>query len=544
MSLKSPLLGIQQTRRHFNDGVLGLEQILYLLRDDFDDTLAAGAVDGTPAVPGPGTRAVVDGGSKLSLSGGNLVYQRDGSNDPGLWLDAVTRAAGVLMVAHNNWGNANNRTQIGFNDAQNGVHEEYIRNVNADFYIISQAIGSSVTASRDYYFAIVLRAVGAYYFVKETNDFANWTLLFITSGDSTASLYPSVAVRDAWSSGNNISSFLRVPKQTWLPTPLAFDSFTRANGAIGTSEVIGPDSQEVLARTWTGVTFTVSSNKVINTPTEGSELIVNGDFTNWTGDDPDNWSPNAPEDANNYVTENPGGECQLISDNSVFIGVYQSVLVAKTWYIVEIDITARVSGSLAVQAGSANTISLLSSTGSKVIAGIADGPAFVLVKNSACDITFDDVSLKALTLSSLFSSLSANTQNVVADVDLVMSTETPAGLVICLDSAASPANFIIGYHDGVWGVHLQKCVAGTYTDLISAAAAYSPNATLRIIKDDESVDVFYNGVKIGTTQTVSDVGVKDNTIHGLFSTYAGNTLDNFTLFPRKTTYNGLNRFIT
>ncbi|MBM3136394.1 MAG: hypothetical protein FJZ89_14160, partial [Chloroflexi bacterium] len=44
----------------------------YLLRDNFDDVLAAGSVNGTYAVPGPGTRTVTDAESKLSLSGGVL----------------------------------------------------------------------------------------------------------------------------------------------------------------------------------------------------------------------------------------------------------------------------------------------------------------------------------------------------------------------------------------------------------------------------------------------------------------------------------------
>ncbi len=130
---------------------------------------------------------------------------------------------------------------------------------------------------------------------------------------------------------------------------------------------------------------------------------------------------------------------------------------------------------------------------------------------------------------------------MVADVDLVITALTQAGLVLCLDDAATPANFLIAYHDGT-KAHLEKCVAGTYTSLISAAAAYSANATLRVIKDGTSVDLFYNEVKVGTTQTVSDAGIKDNTIHGLFSTYPGNTLDNFMLFPRKEGYSILDKW--
>jgi len=40
--------------------LLGSKGIKWLLNDSFNDTLTAGNVNGTPAVPGPGTRAVVD----------------------------------------------------------------------------------------------------------------------------------------------------------------------------------------------------------------------------------------------------------------------------------------------------------------------------------------------------------------------------------------------------------------------------------------------------------------------------------------------------
>jgi hypothetical protein len=64
---------------------------------------------------------------------------------------------------------------------------------------------------------------------------------------------------------------------------------------------------------WTGATWAISSGVAVNTPTVGSEILTpNNDFSAWTGDNPDNWSIySAPEDANNYVTENPAGQAQI-----------------------------------------------------------------------------------------------------------------------------------------------------------------------------------------------------------------------------------------
>lgn len=79
--------------------------------------------------------------------------------------------------------------------------------------------------------------------------------------------------------------------------------------------------------------------------------------------------------------------------------------------------------------------------------------------------------------------------------------------------------------------------ATTWTNLIYADFTYSSGATLRVITyhSDAStlkVRVYYNNALIGTEQTVTDAGIISNNKHGLFSTYSGNSLDNFTLFPR------------
>jgi len=79
---------------------------------------------------------------------------------------------------------------------------------------------------------------------------------------------------------------------------------------------------------------------------------------------------------------------------------------------------------------------------------------------------------------------------------------------------------------------LEKNVAGTYTTVQSTAVTYSAGATLRVIKDGTKYRVYYNNALVGTEQTISDAGIISNTKHGLFSTYSGNTFDNFTLWPR------------
>jgi len=137
----------------------------------------------------------------------------------------------------------------------------------------------------------------------------------------------------------------------------------------------------------------------------------------------------------------------------------------------------------------------------------------------------DDVSVKALTLSTLFSSVSVSVADVFASAAVVVTAGTQAGLVVNLDSTGSPANFVICYHDGT-NVKLEKSVAGTYTTVFSGAVTYSAGAALRVHKTGTAYQVYYNNVLV-TTATISDAGIIDNVMHGLFSTYELNTFDNF-----------------
>ena len=93
---------------------------------------------------------------------------------------------------------------------------------------------------------------------------------------------------------------------------------------------------------------------------------------------------------------------------------------------------------------------------------------------------------------------------------------------------------------------MDKCVNGTWTNIITEVVGYVENAELRVIKDGTTYRVYYNNALIGTSQTIADASIINNTRHGLFSTDASNTLDNFTLYARGTggEYNILNQLMS
>ena len=96
----------------------------------------------------------------------------------------------------------------------------------------------------------------------------------------------------------------------------------------------------------------LSSNLVQNGDfsEEGAEEIVNGSFTNWTNDNPDNWIV-LNEDANNYVTESlSGDELRMVSDNTATIQIRQeNIITAGVTYKIVVDVTEVISGSIRFQ---------------------------------------------------------------------------------------------------------------------------------------------------------------------------------------------------
>ena len=255
------LLGTKRT-------LLGDTVIKWLLRDDFNDTRAAGSVTGTLATPGPGTRTVVDTNSKLSIGSGTLsvVTGSSGSNDPRVYYEQQTRVAGLLMVTSVNIPTAEGfRTALSRLDIFPRVAFLMFDGIwiYADYEDADISLVGGYSTSTQYYVGIVLRTAGTYYFIKG-GAFTNWTLLFPDNGTRSDDSYPMLSAE------NNVCAFdvdfIRVPVETWLPTPFAYETFTDDNGTsldAHASDTSGPDSQPVTSQSWTEESgdWDIQSNK-------------------------------------------------------------------------------------------------------------------------------------------------------------------------------------------------------------------------------------------------------------------------------------------
>ena len=508
----------------------------YTLNDQFTTDRSAGAVNGTSAEPTGGTRTVVDTNSKLSISSSQLSFATGGvaEGNPGLWYPVETRTAGKIMLGTVTASGGD--IDIGFDSGQAGNIREGLGLSPGALITFVRMAGNSITtgamvSGTTYQTASVLRSTGMYYYIKG-GTYTNWTLLYISSV-SAGNMYPGLTANatTAIFTADNI----RIPTSTWLPTPLAYDTFTRGDGAIGSSETTGPDSQTTPSLAWTG--GAISSNKNVITPSLGSELVTNGGFdtdtTNWTAlysslsSVAGGYSNNALQIETTAGSVRGGVAYQLISSSGL-----------GKWYTLSLyHKNGTVGGRILVGSPGVNNIDLGNQNDDNwtnhiySFRGSQNDTNLSLLSNSltvGATSLYDSVSVKQLTLSSLFSSVSTSDADVIADANVTLTAGTQAGLVLNLDSTSSPANFIIVYHDGT-SVKVDEAVAGVYTNKQTTTVTYSAGATLRAIREGTKLRVYYNNALVGAELTMT---ANTNTKHGLFSTYSGNTFDDFTLWPR------------
>lgn len=137
---------------------------------------------------------------------------------------------------------------------------------------------------------------------------------------------------------------------------------------------------------------------------------------------------------------------------------------------------------------------------------------------ASSSLYFDDASTKVPTRSTLFATFDSGNKDATIKADWTSRTGVLTGIVRNVDSASNPQNFVFAAINGLGSIYLFKFVAGTPTRVATLAAAYVAGATLEVRKSGNTFQVFYNGVQVGSDQTISDAGIVNNTIHGLFST--------------------------
>ncbi len=274
----------------------------------------------------------------------------------------------------------------------------------------------------------------------------------------------------------------------------------------------------------------------------GGELVVNGNFAAWTGDNPDGWTVVGEVGADPEVSEVGAGQGHggagtglanlFNSASATNPRLRQAILAIGDWYQITFDVDTKVSGSIVVtDLGNGLGNSVVSTTGSKILAGRASNTTFQIRAAAApTDMTIDDVSVKTQTLSSLINALKS--QFGLSDgffIDVAINAVTAGNQVGAIWNYDGSNNFGMAYMNGT-KLMVDKNVGGTYSNLANVAQVVTPDQILRIENPvgTNVLDILYNGVS-KATPTIADAGIISNTGIALFSTEPNNAISKVTI---------------
>lgn len=290
--------------------------------------------------------------------------------------------------------------------------------------------------------------------------------------------------------------------------------------------------------TWTGATWALTGGRAFNTPTLGSELLTNGGLEAWnSATDLQSWTESVAGTSTinreSSIVQSGTYAVRLDIDGSNSLaGFFQTALTVGNWYQLSGYARASSAGARALFGntnapwGGDKIITLGTTYAQVLVADRAVNASVFIGRNSAAGaaLFIDDLSLRALSLATLPATVIDVAGQTVTAKPYAITNGTQAGVISHLDSAASPANFIIAYHDGGTSIKMDKCVGGTYTSLVSATTGFVSDAVIEIRRPSgNTFQLWYGGTQRGTDQTISDAGIISNTRYGLFSTYSANT---------------------
>jgi hypothetical protein len=439
----------------------------YDFRDEFKTALAAASVNATSCEPGPGTRTVTDSEGKLSIANGKLTFAGGKASpaygDPGYWrTGAITRNAGTIL-ALSLYINTAGTFQFGL-DSGRSASAPYGFQLSAnnirflDNYNDNATIHQAIASNTLHKIVIVVRSSGLFYFISVNGS--RFKLLYSNTLSNSSSFYLSL---------NNYSlagtvDFIRIPRTKWLPTPLLSDSFAAADATSNnnrTSDGLGHLETTGLGSggsgvVWSGASGAIQSNRLVITPTLGSEL----------------------------------------SSGSTSVG---------SWY----KVTATTSNYFGT--------------------GVLVDHVFRATTTKTIDA---NNRVKLVTFSSGLNYVSQSSTDIEITTKFQRIAGTQAGIVIGLNDAGT--SFVLIYDNGAGYVKVDKCVAGTYTQLQNASMTYVADAELKVSRRTQAdgtseIWAWYNNTLVGTAAAILSAGAENTALSGLkvglFSTYQGNSFD-------------------
>lgn len=282
---------------------------------------------------------------------------------------------------------------------------------------------------------------------------------------------------------------------------------------------------------WTGAGLSVSGGNAIITPTQGSELFANGTFAAWTANNPNNWTVTGESGTDPEVSQVGTGQAHggsgtgmaNLYTTGVMVNIRQDVLAANVIYGASVTLDTVVAGALRWMDGTTATLgALMNAAGAGYMTYRPPSNTVLGLKRSGglTNVTFDNASVKALTLSTLYAYRDMGTSTGSISAGMIRTDGTWVGLILYKDAN----NILALYLNGASNLVLDQLVAGTWSNIASVAATYSAGAALKLsIPGGNVASGIYNGTTLISGAAIN-AAFASATQWGIFSTYASNTI--------------------
>lgn len=306
------------------------------------------------------------------------------------------------------------------------------------------------------------------------------------------------------------------------------DSFTRADGDLG-------NGWQYTAGKWT-----ISSGSALGTPTISGEAVTNG-----TMELDANWANAGTPTTNERSNEQAHGGTfsrKVITDASTE-GISQTVaLTVGKWYYLSAWVYDAAAHTVVISRGSDINVMSIVTAGAwtqikSVFRAVTASAALTIRLYAIGTMYVDDVSIQEITLPDMFAVRDYGVSNVAIEVDITGTWTEPQGITLCLDSITAPKYALVcrtGQIDntdsgGKNVIVIMQCLNGTWTNLYGGLFNYTAGGTLRFEKIGNVARAFFEGVQVSDDVAVSDVGLINNTRHGLWSALPAALFDNFSI---------------
>lgn len=263
-------------------------------------------------------------------------------------------------------------------------------------------------------------------------------------------------------------------------------------------------------------------------PSAGPELYANGDFDNWTADDPDDFDISGESAPDPEVTQRGSGQghgdapagtgaANLYTTSSLLILLNPEILTAGRSYQTCVDVSHYVSGTLREYwAGNNGPYHTIAVSGQFSYGGIAEGAeVWHRVPSTGADLTLNSVSAKLLSSTMQLHSHAQPYGDF--SVTLTRSDLYWAGGVVA--EYTDDDNYTLLHTQGNQ-LRLLKWVSGVYTLIGEYAFTYGAGKTLMLRRHiDATLDILYDGSSIASG--IAATGLT-GTKGGAFATHDSN----------------------